>query len=147
MKKRHTLSTIIFLAANLALPSLVQAQDQWSGSFDKLKGRIIRSMAVAPFDKNLIVVGNKGKAAGDATVSFKPVSFPSKDVRGFAVTESGVVFAATGNKGVLKSEDSGLNWTQTSLNKAFVWSVHADRAGATLLAASPSTGLYRGAIF
>ena len=197
MKKRHTLSTIIFLAANLALPSLVQAQDQWSGSFDKLKGRIIRSMAVAPFDKNLIVVGNKGKAVGDATlfvsknggvswqflnsnrplnaqatdvqavaavnaklflagtwkhglfrsedggVSFKPVSFPSKDVRGFAVTDSGVIFAASGNKGVLKSEDAGVNWTQTSLSKAFIWSVHADRSGATLLAASPSTGLYR----
>ena len=197
MKISYPLSIILFLAANIALPSLTQAQSQWSGSFDKLKGRIIRSISVASFNKNLIIVGNKGKAAGDATLfvsknggvswqflnsnkplngqatdvqavaavdaniflagtwkhglfrssdggaTFSPVSFPSKDVRGFAVTDSGVIFAASGNKGVLKSEDNGLSWTQTSLNKAFVWSVHADSTGTTVFASSPSSGLYR----
>lgn len=198
MNFKRRVCAILFFALSFSLPQLVKAEDQWGGSFGKLNGRIIRSMSVAPFDKNLIIVGNKGKSAGDATLfvsrngglswrflnsntalhkqatdvqavtavtgdiflagtwkhglfrssdsggSFRPVSsFPSKDVRGFAVTESGVVFAASGNRGVLKSNDAGLTWNQTSLNKAFVWSVHADRAGSKLLASSPGSGLYR----
>ena len=162
MKISYPLSIILFLAANIALPSLAQAQSQWSGSFDKLKGRIIRSISVASFNKNLIIVGNKGKAAGDATLfvsknggvswqflnsnkplngqatdvqavaavdaniylagtwkhglfrssdggaSFSPVSFPSKDVRGFAVTDSGVIFAASETKVYLRVKTADL---------------------------------------
>ena len=198
MKITSRLSIILFLAANFTLPATAQAADQWSGSFGKLNGRIIRSMTVAPFNKDLIIVGNKGKAAGDATLfvstnagiswrflnsnrplnaqatdvqavvavsadvflagtwkhglfrstdagsSFKPVnSFPTKDVRGFAVTDTGLVYAATGNKGVLRSDDAGLNWTQTSLSKGFFWSITTDSTGTTLLASSPTAGLYR----
>jgi len=68
MKLRIRFGVILIFAANFALPQLALAQRHGSGSFGALEVRIIRSMTVAPLDKNLIIVGNKGKAAGNSTL-------------------------------------------------------------------------------
>ena len=165
MKLSFKLCVAFFLLAQATLAnaqSSGQSSVKWLDSFDKLKGRVVRSMAVAAFDQNLILVGNKGPSAGDATIfisrnggiswrflnSNKPLhpsatdvqavafvtenialagtwkhglfrstdggqnfvaqaNFPSRDVRAFVQADSGLLFAATGNRGVLSSRDNG----------------------------------------
>ena len=124
MKLRCRLGVILFLVANFALPQLVQAQGQWSGSFGKLNGRIIRSMTVAPFDNNLIIVGNKGKAAGDATLfvsrnggvswrflnAKKSLNNQATDVQAVAAVNGNIFLAGTWKHGLFRSSDSGASF-------------------------------------
>ena len=56
--------------------------------------------------------------------------------------DSGLLFAATGNRGVLSSRDNGASWSQTSLDSQYIWSLHSDAQGSKLLASSPGSGLY-----
>ena len=173
------------------------AGDLWGGSFSKLDGRVIRSIEIASFDTNLLMVGNKGKQPGDATVfvsrdggvnwrflnsnkslhenatdvqavlpvspsvmlagtwkhglfrsidagrSFNQVKdFPSNDVRSLTV-QGPALFAATGDRGIVKSIDEGQSWSTTSLDTGYFWSVQTSVDGSTLLASSPAKGLYR----
>lgn len=193
MLLKTALCTLLFLCFN----NLSSASDLWGGSFSKLNDRVIRSLASAKFDSNLLIVGNKGGNAGDATVfisrdggvswrflnsnnplhksatdvqavlpitpqvmlagtwkhglfrsadggvTFNQVTeFPSKDVRGFALQGS-VLFAATGDRGIVASPDEGQSWRSTTLDAGYFWSVRTSADESALLASSPEKGLYR----
>jgi len=92
--------------------------------FSKLKGRVIRSMAVAPFDPDFILIGNKGPMAGDGVIfvsrdggvswrylnSNRALSSAATDVQSVVVVDSKTMLAGTWKNGLYRSADGGRNF-------------------------------------
>ena len=106
--------------------SLVISAETQSIVIQKLKGRIIRSVSVANFDKQLIIVGNKGGDAGDATVfssnnggiswrflnGSSPLHPQATDVQAVAYVSQQTVLAGTWKHGLYRSVDAGESFTK-----------------------------------
>ena len=105
----------------LATVHPLSAAELWGGSFSKLNSRIIRSLAVAPHDQSLIMVGNKGPSAGaaqlfasnDGGVSWrflnagKPLAGDATDVQAVAFVSPTVMLAGTWKHGLYRSDNAG----------------------------------------
>ena len=121
--KKHSIVAILML---FGFSNNLFAEQLWGGSFTKLKTRIIRSVAIAPFDQSMIVVGNKGSAAGDAQVfssvdggvtwSFlnggKSLAPNATDVQAVAIVSDSVQLAGTWKHGLYRSEDAGRSFNR-----------------------------------
>ena len=89
--------------------------------FAKLKGRVIRSMAVAPFNANVLIIGNKGPNAGDGTLFIsrdggvnwrflnnnRPLGNAVTDVQAVAMPNAQTLLAGTWKNGLFRSSDGG----------------------------------------
>lgn len=108
--------------------SVAVADDLWGGSFSKLKTRVIRSIAVAPFDDKSIIVGNKGSKAGEAQLfassdggvswrflnAGKSLSPNATDVQSVGYVSPAVILAGTWKHGLFRSENSGDSFSPVS---------------------------------
>lgn len=125
MKNKFTMKLSYKLGlALLLLADPVVAIAEWQSSFNRLTGRVVRSMAVAPFNQNLLLVGNKGPSSGDATVfisrnggiswrflnSNKPLHQSATDVQAVAYASKNIILAGTWKHGLFRSTDAGQNF-------------------------------------
>ena len=120
-KARNYPFTQGLLLGLLTFASAAHSAEAWDIDMSKLKGRIIRSLSVADFDSNQIIVGNKGKAAGDATVfasnnggvSWRFLNRNSSlhpqatDVQAVQFVSQQIVLAGTWKYGLFRSTDAG----------------------------------------
>lgn len=125
MRIIQTFITIIVLAA---FSANLSAAELWGGGFSKLKTRIIRSMAVAPHDQAMIIVGNKGSSAGEAQlfasddggVSWRflnggrSLAAAATDVQAVSVVSPSVVLAGTWKHGLYRSQDAGVSFNRVN---------------------------------
>lgn len=111
----------IFLLASLTLPAMPAGAEEHSGRDHKLKGRIIRALAVEPGNAAHVLVGHKADKAGSALV-FKsldgagswrtqngnaPLAPKATDVQAVAAVSAGLVLAGTWKHGLYVSRDGG----------------------------------------
>jgi len=115
----------IALALCFSSSSVISAETQ-SIVIEKLKGRIIRSVSVANFDNQQIIVGNKGGDAGDAIVfssnnggiswrflnGGSPLHSQATDVQAVAYISQQIVMAGTWKHGLYRSLDAGESFTK-----------------------------------
>ena len=106
----------------------LSAGDLWGGSFSKLNSRIIRSIAIAPHDQSMVMVGNKGPSAGaaqvfassDGGVSWrflndgKPLTANATDVQAVAFVSPTVMLAGTWKHGLYRSDNTGAGFARVS---------------------------------
>ncbi len=125
MKRIQALLSIMFV---LPIAVDISADELWGGSFNKLKSRIIRSVAVAQHDEKLIIAGNKGSAAGDAKVMAsqnsgvtwrflnggKSLAENATDVQAVAYVTPAVILAGTWKHGLFRSGDSGESFSRVA---------------------------------
>ena len=124
-RKNHMIIKTGFCALfALSLCSFSSASELWGGSFSKLNGRIIRSLESASFDSDLLMVGNKGKQAGDAKViisrnggvswqflnSNKSLHKSATDVQAVLPVSPKIMLAGTWKHGLYRSVDGGANF-------------------------------------
>ena len=75
---------------------------------------------------------------------FQSVAIEPKDIRDIqsAPEKPSVLFAASGQHGVWRSEDGGVDWRPTGLSQSFVWSIRVISDGQHLYAISPTDGVF-----
>ncbi len=154
MKLSHLLTAVAFA---FTVGSELAANELWGGSFSKLKSRVIRSIAIAPHDQSLIVVGNKGPAAGDAKlfassnagVSWqflnggKPLSANATDVQAVAVVSPSILLAGTWKHGLYRSQNAGQSFDRvTDIPAKDIRSILVLQSG-RVLAATGAGGIWK----
>ena len=107
----------------------------------------VQAVAYGPDDTILAGTWKQGLyLSRDAGKSFERVaSFPETDVRDIQIAAGSptVIYAATGRRGVLASEDGGESWRDLGPEKTFVWSLSlGESTSGGLFAASPSRGAF-----
>ena len=143
------LPIIFFLSFAGDLSANEPAAELWGGSFNKLKSRIIRSVAIAPHNERQIIAGNKGNAAGDAKViashnggvswrflnGGKSLAANATDVQAVSYVTPTVILAGTWKHGLYRSSDSGESFTRvTGLPATDVRSILVQKSGRILIA-------------
>lgn len=130
---RNPSRTLIIKIALLAIPIIFQcdslhAGEFWGGNFSKLKNRVTRSLATSHFDSAVLLVGNKGPAAGDAKLFMshdggvswrflnqaKPLTDQATDVQALAMVSPHIILAGTWKHGLFRSEDAGDQFSAVS---------------------------------
>ena len=118
--------TVLCVLFALSFCNFSLASELWGGSFSKLNGRIIRSLESASFDPDLLLVGNKGKQAGDAKViisrnggvswqflnSNKSLHKSATDVQAVMPVTPSIMLAGTWKHGLYRSSDGGASFSR-----------------------------------
>lgn len=135
----------------------LSAGELWGGSFTKLESRIVRSVAVASFNQSMIIVGNKGSAAGDAQVfassdggvswrflnEGKSLAPAATDVQAVAWVSQSIALAGTWKYGLYRSDNAGRSFTRVnSLPATDIRSILVLRSG-RILVATGARGIWR----
>ncbi len=142
-----------FLACLILLPMPAPA-GQASGSDHKLKGRIVRSLAVEPGNAAHVLVGQKASKAGsalvfkslDGTASWRtqngnaPLAPQATDVQAVAAVSAELLLAGTWKQGLYVSRDGGGSFSRvTGFPGADVRDLKV--AGDKIYAATPRHGI------
>ena len=146
----------LLLLSLLAFGSTAHSAESWNIDMSKLKGRIVRALSVANFDSNLIIVGNKGSQAGDATVfassnggvtwrflnrnaSLHP---SATDVQAVHYVSPQIVLAGTWKHGLFRSTDAGTSFSAvTGFAPKDVRSIVT--SGSAVYAATGANGIFK----
>ena len=135
------LSVCLISSSTVAAPLL-------NTSIEKLSGRIIRSLSVAPFDSELIIAGNKGKNAGDATLfasdnggiswrflnQGRSLNPAASDVQAVHYLNPRIVLAGTWKHGLYRSIDAGNTFARVNgFPSTDVRSIAVDQRNASLV--------------
>lgn len=154
MKRIQALLPIILL---LSFAADLAAEELWGGSFNKLKSRIIRSVAIAPHNEKLIIAGNKGNAAGDAKVisshnggvswrflnGGRSLAANATDVQAVSHVTPTVILAGTWKHGLYRSSDSGESFSPVAgLPATDVRSILVQKSG-RILVATGKNGIWK----
>lgn len=127
MVKKLTIHGLCLAGVTVGLlpgASIAFAADAWDIKLDKLKGRIVRSLSIAPFDLNKIIVGNKGTGAGAAIVFASdnggltwrflnrnsPLHPDATDVQAVRYLSPEIVLAGTWQHGLFRSTNAGVTF-------------------------------------
>lgn len=104
----------------------------------------VQAVAYGPGEAVLAGTWKRGLfISRDGGTNFENIEdFPESDIRDLLVVpgEPNRIYAATGRRGVIASDDGGLTWQVQGPDKTFLWSLA--RSEEALFAASPNGGLF-----